>query len=141
MPIVEYRIPAQTYPTQAIADLLQRSCALFAEELQAPIDRVRAVAHEIAPTAMCVAGRMVSDGEAAAPFFTYFLMTGRSEEQRHRLLAGFTDLIVECLGVDKSLIRGSVILVAPEDWAIAGVPAAVTRADEVAARAARTVPS
>jgi 4-oxalocrotonate tautomerase len=110
MPIVEYRIPAQTYSAEAVADLLQRSCVLFSDELNAPIDRVRAVAHEISPSAMCVAGRLVSDGEPAAPFFTFFLLTGRPEEQRHRLLAGFTDLIVECLGVEKSLVRGSVIL-------------------------------
>lgn len=136
MPIVEYRIPADTYPAEAVGDLLKRSCALLAEVLDSPIERVRAVAHEVSPTAFCVAGHLVSEGEPAAPFFTYFLLTGRSLEQRHRLLAGFTNLLVECLGVDASVVRGSVILVAPEDWAIAGVPASATRASEVAARAA-----
>ena len=135
MPIVEYRLPVGHHSDAEVADLLTRSCALVAEVLDCPLDRVRAVVMEVWPHAMCVGGRMVSEGGQSAPYFSFFLLEGRPPEHRTRLLAGFTDLLVECLGVEKSLIRGSVILVAPEDWAIAGVPAAVKRADEVAARA------
>lgn len=138
MPIVEYRIPSGHYSGEAVATLLQQSCALFAEVLECPIDRVRAVAHEVSPQAMCVAGTMVSEGGVAAPYFTFFLLDGRPEELRHRLLAGFTDLLVDCLGVDRSVVRGAVTVVAPTNWAIAGTPASVARADEVAARASRS---
>ena len=138
MPIVEYRIPAGHYSEEAVATLLRKSCALFADVLECPIDRVRAVAHEVSPVAMCVAGIMMSEGAVAAPYFTFFLLDGRPEELRHRLLAGFTDVIVECLGVERGLVRGAVTIVAPTNWAIAGVPASVARADEVAARASST---
>jgi 4-oxalocrotonate tautomerase len=137
MPIVEYRLTVGSHSDREVADLLQRSCELFAEVLECPIDRVRAVVHEVWPHAMCVGGRMVGETQPPAPFFTFFLLQGRPKSQRHRLLSGFTNLLVDCLGVDRSLIRGAVTLVAPDDWAIAGVPASVTRRDEVKARAAQ----
>ena len=136
MPIVEYRVAAGRHTEAEIADLLQRSCAFFAEVLESPIGRVRAVAIEFRPELVCVGGQMMSDGAAEAPYFTLFLMLGRPEEHRHRLLAGFTDLLVECLGADRSLVRGGVHLISPDDWGIAGTPAAVTRKAEVEARAA-----
>ena len=136
MPIVEYRVVAGRHSDDALADLLQRSCALLAEVLEAPIDRVRAVAHEIAPSRFCAGGTLVADGADEAPFFSFFLLDGRSEEQRAHLLAGFTDLIVECLGTRRELIRGGIWIVTPEDWAVAGVPAASARRAEIAARAA-----
>ena len=55
-------------------------------------------------------------------------------EQRHRLLAEFTDLIVEVLGATRSRVRGRVIQVPPDDWAIGGVPASAARRDEIVAR-------
>jgi 4-oxalocrotonate tautomerase len=139
MPIVEYRLPVGHHSDTEVADLLTRSCALFAEVLECPIDRVRAVAMEVWPHAMCVGGHMVSDGGQAAPYFTFFLLEGRPPGHRSRLLAGFTDLLVECLDADRSLVRGAVIVVPPDNWAIAGVPASVARKAEVEARAAHQV--
>lgn len=139
MPIVEYRIPAGHYPGEAVTTLLEKSCDLFAEVLECPLDRVRALAHEVSPHATCVGGTMVSEGGMAAPYFTFFLLDGRPEAVRHRLLAGFTDLLVECLGVDRSVVRGAVTIVAPTNWAIGGTPASIVRADEVAARKSDSV--
>ena len=136
MPIVEYRLVAGQHGDEAVADLLRRSCALLAEVLEAPRERVRAVAHEIPPARFCVGGTLVSDGADEAPYFSFFLLDGRTEAQRARLLAGFTDLIVECLGTPRELVRGGIWIVAPEDWAIAGVLAATARSAELAARAA-----
>lgn len=136
MPIVEYRVVAGRHGDTALAALLERSCALFAEVIEAPLDRVRAIVHEIPPTRFSTGGTLVSDGADEAPYFTFFLLDGRTEEQRARLLAGFTDLVVECLGTPRDLVRGGIWIVAPEDWAIAGVPAATARRAEVAARAA-----
>ena len=58
-----------------------------------------------------------------APYFTAIVLEGRPVEQRHRLLAELTDLIVEVLGATRSRVRGRIIQVPPDDWAIGGVPA------------------
>lgn len=64
------------------------------------------------------------------------MLQGRPTEQRHRLLAGFTDLLVDVLGVERRHIRGRIIQVDPDDWAIGGEPASAVRRGEIAARAA-----
>lgn len=136
MPIVTYYLVAGEHDDEAIGALLTRSCELFADVLECPIDRVRAFAHEFRPQAACVGGQLVSSGAAEAPYFHFMLLDGRPLEQRQRLLRGFTDLLVECLGVERGLVRGGMWPVSPEHWAIGGEPAAGLRADEIAARAA-----
>lgn len=56
--------------------------------------------------------------------------------QRQALITGFTDIVEEVLGAPRERILGGCWSIAPEDWAIGGVPASVKRADEVAARKA-----
>lgn len=136
MPIVKYYLVEGAHSDAEVASLLKRSCALFAEVLECPIDRVRAFAHEFRPERVCVGGEMVSDGAVEAPYFRFMLLRGRSVEQRQRLLIGFTDLLVEILGVDRASVRGGMWLVDPENWAIGGKPAADLRSAEIAARAA-----
>ena len=135
MPIVTYNLVGGAHDDEAIGALLTRSCELFAEVLECPIDRVRAFAHEFRPQAVCIGGELMSDGAAEAPYFHFMLLDGRPLDQRQRLLRGFTDLLVECLGVERSRVRGGMWPVAPEHWAIGGNPAAGLRADEIAARA------
>jgi phenylpyruvate tautomerase PptA (4-oxalocrotonate tautomerase family) len=137
MPIVEYRLVAGRHEDAALRTLLRQSCEFLAEVLECPVDRVRAFVHELRPQLACAGGEMASDGAAEAPYFTVMLLRGRPEEQRHRLLAGFTDLLVDCLASDRSRIRGAVLLVDPEDWAIAGTPASVARRAEIQERAAQ----
>lgn len=137
MPIVKYYVVAGRHDDASLAMLLTKSCEFFAEVLECPVDRVRAFAHEFRPQAACVGGRMVSDGGDEAPYFRFVLLQGRSDEQAQRLLTGFTDLIVECLGTDRSLIRGGTWSCEPTRWAIAGIPASVTRKAEIDARAAQ----
>lgn len=134
MPIVKYYLVEGRHSDAAIGQLLTRSCGLFAEVLECPIDRVRAFAHEFRPATVCVGGELASDGAADAPYFRFMLLAGRSVEQRQRLLTGFTDLLVECLGVERAGVRGGMWLVEPENWAIAGTPASVARKSEVDAR-------
>ncbi len=136
MPIVKYYLVEGRHSDQAISELLTRSCALFAEVLESPIDRVRAFAHEFRPQAVCAGGVMVSDGADEAPYFRFMLLAGRPVEQRQRLLTGFTDLLVEVLGVERSRVRGGMWLVDPENWAIGGTPASELRRAEIEARAA-----
>jgi phenylpyruvate tautomerase PptA (4-oxalocrotonate tautomerase family) len=140
MPIVEYRLVAGRHDDADIDILLRRSCALLAEVLDTPIDRTRAFAHEVRPGLASVGGEAVRRGVDEAPFFSFFLLDGRPLEQRQVLLAGFTDLLVECLGADRERVRGCVIIVSPDDWAIAGVPASQARRAEVGARARAAAP-
>ncbi|MFM8774001.1 MAG: 4-oxalocrotonate tautomerase, partial [Actinomycetota bacterium] len=56
-------------------------------------------------------------------------------EQGQQLMAGFTDLLVECLGSDRSRIRGSGRCGEPDHWSIGGVPASVVRRADIEARA------
>ena len=136
MPIVTYYLVAGQHDDDAIRTLLTRSCERFAEVLECPIDRVRAFAHEFRPQAACIGGALVSEGAPEAPYFHFMLLEGRPLDQRQRLLRAFTDLLVECLGVERSGVRGGMWPVEPAHWAIAGEPAAGLRADEIAARAA-----
>ena len=133
MPVVEYRLVRDGYSDEQIAALLLSSCELFAAELACPVDRVRAYAHMVEPSHACLGGHAATEVEDA-PFFSFYLLEGRSMEQRQSLLAGFTDLLVAHLGVDRARIRGTVEMVDPSHWAIAGKPASVVRQAEIAAR-------
>ena len=137
MPIVKYYLVEGQHTDDEIAGLLKRSCALLAEVLDSPIERVRAFAHEFRPQTVCVGGQLVSEGAAEAPYFRFMLLNGRPLEQRQRLLRGFTDLLVEELGVERSRVRGGMWLVEPEHWVIGGTPASELRQAEIAARAAQ----
>ena len=135
MPIVNFRLVAGQHSDEQIGDLLMRSSELFAEVLEAPLDRIRAFVDEVRPQAAMVGGELVAAGAPEAPYFDFLLFAGRPLEHAHRLLVGFTDLLVECTGADRSLIRGSVRFVDPAHWAIAGGPASIVRKAEVEARA------
>jgi len=50
-------------------------------------------------------------------------------------LAGFTDLVVELLKVDRSWVRGGCWPIPPQYWAIGGQSASLMRANEIKARA------
>ena len=97
-----------------------------AEVLASPIERVRVLATLHAPQHVAVGGQLLSDGAPDAPSFHFLVLEGRPLEQCQALIAGFTDLLVECLGTDRTMVRGGIWKVAPDDWAIAGVPAAQT---------------
>ena len=134
MPVVVYHLVQGQQSVDDVGALLLRSTALFADVLDSPMDRVRAFAQEYAPTHAAVGDTLVSQGAVDAPFFEFYLLAGRPQEHADRLLAGFTDLLVEVIGADRSRVRGTVTRVAPEAWSIAGVPAAALRADEIRAR-------
>jgi 4-oxalocrotonate tautomerase len=131
MPILHFHLVQGQHSPDRVESLLLRSSVLFAEVLRCPIDRVRVFVTEHAAQHVCIGGQMVNQ---AAPFFSFVVLQGRSLEDRQRLLAGFTDLIVEILGSPRDLVRGAVLPVAPEDWCIGGVPASQLRQAEIAAR-------
>lgn len=131
MPILNIHLVRGQYPAPAVENLLLRCSKAFADGLRCPIDRVRVFATEHDPRFMCVGGKMVSDSDAMAPYFSFIVLKGRSLEDRQNLLAAFTDLIVDILGVERSLVRGGIVPVEPEDWSIGGLPASHLRQAEI----------
>lgn len=135
MPIVNFHlVEGLTTPAQD-ERLLIGACQLYAEVLKAPMERVRAFITLHKATHFAVAGGLAAHNGLHAPYFEFIVLDGRPLEDRHRLMRGFTDLLVDALGVRRDLVRGSCRRVAPEDWAIGGIPASVLRKDEVEARA------
>lgn len=135
MPILEYHLTEGQYTDAQCERLLVESSRLYADILKSPIERVRVVIHLHKPTMVAVAGVPMSKGGKSAPFFFFLALLGRPESERHALLTGFTDLVVEILGAERGAVRGGCWTIPPEDWSIGGTPASVLRAAEVKARA------
>ena len=136
MPVMQIHLTRDCHAPSKIEELLVRCSQHFADVLECPVERIRVFAIEHAPQRCCIGGKLVSDGGSVAPYFSFVLMQGRSDEMKQRLLVGFTDLIEEILKVPRAVIRGGIVPVAPEDWSIAGVPASQVRQGEIAARKA-----
>ncbi len=134
MPILTVHLVDGLHTPAQHAELLTAMSARYAEVLGSPVDRVRAYVTLLRPEHWATGG--VPGGAVSAPYFTAIVLEGRPAEQRRRLLADLTDLLVDVLGVDRSLVRGRIIQVHPDDWGIGGVPAGELRAAEIAARAA-----
>lgn len=135
MPILEYHLTDGQYTDAQCEKLLVESSKLYASVLKSPMDRVRVVIHQHKPSMVAVAGVLMNQGGKSAPFFFFLALLGRPVEERHALLTGFTDLVVEILGAERSAVRGGCWTIPPEDWCIGGTPASVLRAAEVKARA------
>lgn len=134
MPILTIHLGEGHYSDAQCEKLLVETSRLYAEVLKSPIERVRVFIQTHKPSHIAVAGVPSSQSQAKAPYFHFLVLKGRSLEERHQLLRGFTDLIVEILQVDRTLVRGGCWPIPPEDWAIGGLPASIKRADEVEAR-------
>jgi 4-oxalocrotonate tautomerase len=135
MPVVTFHLTAGQNTIAQQQRLLVAAADFFAKTLACPVDRVRAFVNLYQADLQVIGGRLVSESGDRAPYFSFIVLEGRPLETRQQLLAGFTDLIVEILGVERALVRGGVIPVAPEDWAIGGTPAALKRATEIEDRA------
>lgn len=135
MPILEYHLVENVYTDEQCEQLLVESSKLYAEVLKSPIDRVRVFIHLHKPTMAATAGVPISRGGRSAPSFHFLVLQGRPMEERLALLTGFTDLLVNLLGAERSLVRGGCWPIPPEDWAIGGTPASAMRAAEVKVRA------
>lgn len=133
MPVAHFHLPASTFAAEAVHELLTRTSRTYARVLECPIGRVRAYVVEYTPEQVAVAG-VVGTESTPAPYFTAIVLSGRSAAQRQRLLSGFTDDIVDVLGCDRALVRGQIVEVHPENWAIGGASASQVRAAEIAPR-------
>ena len=135
MPILEYHLAEGRYTDAQVGELLLASSRLYAEVLRSSIDRVRVVAQCHRPEHVAVGGRLLSEGGVFAPYFHFLVLQGRPLDECQRLLTGFTDLVVDLLGADRTLVRGGCWPIPPRYWAIGGTPASVARTVEIAARA------
>jgi len=135
MPVANFHLIDIPANRAQVKPLLKGACALYAEVLGAPLDSIRTFVTFHDPDTFLAGGELCSENGQNAPFFDFIVLDGRPLDQRHRLLAGFTDLLVELLGCDRDLIRGCCRRVPPEDWAIGGVPASEKRKAEIEARA------
>jgi 4-oxalocrotonate tautomerase family enzyme len=131
VPVLEVHLVEGDHAPAAIARLLEAASRRYAEVLESPLERIRAYATLHPREHWAVGG---ATGGAPAPYFTAVVLEGRPVEQRHRLLADLTDLLVDVLGATRSRVRGRIIQVPPDDWGIGGVPASGARRDEIAAR-------
>lgn len=137
MPVVEIHLVAGDHDDRRIEDLLRRVSERYAAVLDSPLDRVRAFVTMHAPQHWMTGGVAAAVDGDPAPYFAAAVLEGRPVEQRHRLLAEITDVLCDVLGVTRSRVRGRVVQVPPDDWAIGGVPAATRRRDEIVARSSR----
>lgn len=135
MPVLEFHLVEGQHADSELDTLLRRSAALYADVLRSPIDRVRVFVTLHRPELFFAGGEGMGRDPRPAPVFSFVVLEGRSIEERQRLLSGFTDLLVEVLGAERSRVRGGCRPIAPEDWAIGGTPASVLRAAEIEARA------
>ena len=136
MPIVTFHLVDQMHSEQQLEHLLRQGSQLYARVLGSPPDRIRAFVHMVPAQRVAVGGELVRDTRRAAPYFEFLMLAGRPAAQRHDLLRGFTDLLVELLEVARESVRGRAIVLDPDDWSIGGEAASVLRADEISARAA-----
>jgi 4-oxalocrotonate tautomerase family enzyme len=129
MPVAHFHLVADVYTSDQRRELLTETSRAYAEVLDSPMDRVRTFIVDYAPEDVATAGVRVSDGGPAAPYFTAIVLAGRRVEQRQRLNAAFTDLIVQILGARRELVRGQIIEVDPANWSIGGSSAAAVRTE------------
>lgn len=135
MPVVNFHLIEGMTTQDQNEKLLREAAILYSDVLKSPMERIRAFITTHKPEQFLVAGELVSSNNLLTPYFDFIVLEGRPIEERHRLLEGFTDLLVEVLDVKKESIRGSCRRILPEDWAIGGVPASELRKKEIESRA------
>ncbi|MEI6109353.1 MAG: 2-hydroxymuconate tautomerase family protein [Actinomycetes bacterium] len=63
------------------------------------------------------------------PFITVQLIEGRTVEQKHALIKEISEAAIRVLDADPDNVRIVINEVTADDWGVAGVPVAVTRAN------------
>lgn len=130
MPIVIFQLVEGCASAEQQAELLDEASRLYSKVLAAPIDRIRAMISLYPRECFSVSG----ETGRQAPYFEFRVFDGRPLEERRRLMAGFTELLVRILDVQPQLVRGLCIRVDPQDWSIGGIPADLLRAMEIDVR-------
>jgi 4-oxalocrotonate tautomerase len=61
------------------------------------------------------------------PFIQVTMVSGRTVEQKHALIAGLTRAASEALGTPADRVRVAIYEVSQDDWGIGGLPHSVVR--------------
>lgn len=142
MPVANLHVLAG-HPRSALKQWIRDTSNALSEILAAPKDRLEIWVSEIDPELWGICGEPADEvlaatprREAEMPFIKMILMEGRTVEQLHRVIAELTAITARLLDVDAKRIRVHIEHAHPDRWGIGGVPAAVLRAGELAARQA-----
>ncbi len=141
MPILNVHLVDGLHTPEQHSRLLTEMSARYAEVLGSAMERLRAYLTLHPPGHWATAGVPADVAPVSAPYFTAIVLEGRSPEQRQRVLAELTDILVDVLGVRRELVRGHVVRVHPDDWGIGGIPASAARAAEIRDRASPPDPA
>jgi 4-oxalocrotonate tautomerase family enzyme len=133
MPLIQIDV-MQGLDEGQITALVELVPARYAELIEAPMARIRAIVNEVPASHWRVGGKAEPE---PTPLIRIELMRGRPPELLNRIMTEISDLVAEILAIPVSRTRLLIREIEPELWAIGGVPATLARADEVAARASR----
>ncbi len=134
MPIATFHISEALLTAESSARILEQASAIYAQELDSPVERTRVFINRYQAGSVAVGGQVCSASGSPAAFFEFIVLEGRPFAQRKQIAERFTALLSDVLAVDAAAIRGRCSQVKPEDWFIAGAPASEIRKREVEAR-------
>lgn len=144
MPVAHINL-LKGYPRETLRQIIVEVTDAMSRILGAPKDRLMVWISEHDHHLWCLGGvpaeEALAKGERRAletPFVQMVLMDGRPAQQFHDAMAAVTDIIARATGVEQSHIRVHIAAANPDYWGIGGVPASVSRAGELAARAKGT---
>lgn len=147
MPVANIHVLAG-HPRPVLKQLLREFSAAFAQAIEAPPERLQVWITEVDPALYCIAGEPADEvlvrqqlNECEIPLIRMALMEGRSVEMLHRVMADLTEVTARVLGGDPQRVRVQIDHIHPDRWAIGGVAASISRAGELAARAAANAAS
>lgn len=142
MPVANIHVLAG-HPRPLLKQLLREFSAAFAKAIEAPPERLQVWITEVDPELYAIAGEPADEVLARqpragceVPLIRMALMEGRSLEMLHRVMADVTEVTARLLGGDPQRVRVQIDHIYPDRWAIGGVAASISRADELARRAA-----
>ena len=142
MPVANIHVLAG-HPRPVLKQLLREASAAFANAIDAPAERLQVWITEVDPELYAIAGEPADEvlarrprGECEIPLIRMALMEGRPVETLHRVMADLSEVTARVLGGDPQRVRVQIDHIHPDRWAIGGVAASISRAGELAVRAA-----
>ena len=142
MPVANIHVLAG-HSRPLLKQLLREASAAFAKAIDAPADRLQVWITEVDPELYAIAGEPADEvlqkqprAQTEIPLIRMALMEGRPVATLHRVMADLSEVTARVLGGDPQRVRVQIDQVHPDRWAIGGVAASISRAGELAQRAA-----
>lgn len=118
------------YAADRKAELLRRMTDVVVTSLSAPKASVRIFLVELAKAHVCVAGVTLDGADGIAPHPSLggptihaFLISGRSDAQKEKLITGLTNAVEETLAIPADPVRIMIFDIANTDFGLQGVTA------------------